>query len=108
MGFNYHRNSTFFDDVAPFALTSDGDKDSRIQANGYVKSGRLKLGGGWIGCHVNTASAAAPDVHSNLFYAGAQYFLSNDRRGRSGPIAAWRLQDRAGRGVLSASAFLRE
>lgn len=69
--------ANFFDGVAPFALTSNRDKDSRIQANGYVKFGRLKIGAGWIGRNVKTASAAVPDVRSNLFYAGAQYFVSD-------------------------------
>jgi predicted porin len=69
--------ANFYDGVAPFALTSSEDKDSRIQVNGYVKFGGLKLGAGWIGRKVKTASAAAPDVRSNLLYTGAQYFVSD-------------------------------
>jgi predicted porin len=69
--------ANFFDGVAPFTLGSDGDTDSRIQANGYVKFSGLKVGAGWIGRKVETASAAVPDVRSNLFYLGAQYSVSN-------------------------------
>jgi predicted porin len=69
--------ASFFDGVAPFTLTSADDKDERIQANGYVKFGGLKVGGGWIGRNVKTASASVPDVRSNLLYAGASYFVSD-------------------------------
>jgi predicted porin len=68
--------ANFFDGVAPFALVSADDKDERIQANGYVKSGALKVGGGWIGRKVEAASAPVPAVRSNLFYVGAQYLAS--------------------------------
>jgi predicted porin len=67
--------ANFFDGVAPFPLTS-GDKDARILANGYVKFAGLKVGAGWIGRDVETASAAAPDVRSNLFFIGAQYYVT--------------------------------
>lgn len=68
--------ASFFDGVAPFPLSSSDDKDKRVQANGYVKFGGLKVGGGWIGRTVTTASSAVPDVRSNLFYVGASSFVS--------------------------------
>jgi predicted porin len=66
----------FYDGVAPFALTSVGDTDVRIQANGYVKFGDLKIGGGWVGRRVETVDAAVLDVRSNLYYLGARYPVS--------------------------------
>ncbi|HEY4316331.1 MAG TPA: porin [Herbaspirillum sp.] len=68
--------ASFFDGVAPFTLSSADDRDERVQANGYVKFGGLKVGGGWIGRNVKTASAAVPDVRSNLFYVGASSFVT--------------------------------
>lgn len=68
--------ASFFDGVAPFALSSPDDKDTRVQANGYMKFGDLKIGGGWIGRTVKAASAAAPEVRSDLFYIGASSFVS--------------------------------
>jgi predicted porin len=65
--------ASFFDGVAPFALTDPGDKDVRMQLNGYVLAGTLKIGGGWLGRQVNTVAAALPNVHSNIFYLTASY-----------------------------------
>jgi predicted porin len=36
----------------------------------------LKVGAGWLGRHVETNAAAAPDVRSNLYFVGAQYFVT--------------------------------
>jgi predicted porin len=69
--------ANFFDGVAPQALASGDDYDARMQANGYLRFGRLKLGAGWIGRSVRTASPAMPDVRSHLVYAGAQYFITD-------------------------------
>ena len=37
-----------------FALTNPGDKDIRMQLNGYGAIGKLKIGGGWLGRRVET------------------------------------------------------
>jgi predicted porin len=68
--------ASFSDGVAPFPLTSSADKDVRIQANGYVKVANIRVGGGWLGRQVETVSTAVPDVHSNLFYLGAECFVT--------------------------------
>ncbi len=65
--------ASFFDGAAPFALTSEADKDSRMQVNGYAKLGGVKVGAGWVGRDVETVSPAIPDVRSNLFFVGASY-----------------------------------
>jgi hypothetical protein len=52
---------------------SSGDNDARIEANGYFKIGKLKLGGGWIGRRVESEGPVARNVHSDLAYVGAQY-----------------------------------
>jgi len=65
--------ANFFNGAAPFALTDPGDKDVRIQLNGYVFAGSLKIGGGWLGRRVNMVAASLPNVHSNLFYLTASY-----------------------------------
>lgn len=68
--------ASFFDGTAPFALTDPGDKDVRMQLNGYGHIGTVKFGGGWLGRRVETVSPATPDVGSNLFYLTAAYNLT--------------------------------
>jgi predicted porin len=68
--------ASFFDGIGTFPIASGADKDARIEANGYVRFGGLKLGAGWLGRHVETNSTAATDVRSNLYYVGAQYFVT--------------------------------
>jgi len=68
--------ANFFDGTAPFALSDPGDKDVRMQLNGYGHIGPVKLGGGWLGRRVETVSPATPDVRSNLFYLTAAYNLT--------------------------------
>jgi predicted porin len=68
--------ANFFDGTTPFALTASGDKDVRMQLNGYGHIGPVKIGAGWLGRHVETVSPATPDVRSNLFYLTAAYNLS--------------------------------
>jgi predicted porin len=65
--------ANLFDGAAPLALTNPGDKDVRIQLNGYVITGQLKIGGGWLGRRVNMVDASVPNVHSNIFYITAAY-----------------------------------
>jgi predicted porin len=68
--------ANFFDGVAPAALTSSGDKDARLVVNGYVKFSALKVIAGWLHRTVTTVSTQIPDVTSNLYFAGAQYFVT--------------------------------
>ncbi|MFM0341425.1 porin [Paraburkholderia fungorum] len=68
--------ANFFDGLGTFPIASGADKDTRIEANGYVWLAGLKLGAGWLGRLVETNSVAAPDVRSNLYYIGAQYFVT--------------------------------
>ncbi|MGX7006106.1 porin [Caballeronia sp. KNU42] len=65
--------ANFFDGAAPLPIGSSGNKDTRIQLNGYVKIGDIKIGSGWLGRRVETVSPAIPDVRSNIFYIGATY-----------------------------------
>jgi predicted porin len=65
--------ANLYDGTAPFALTQPGDKDVRMQLNGYGSIGPVKLGAGWLGRHVETVSPALPDVRSNLYYVTAAY-----------------------------------
>jgi predicted porin len=65
--------ANLFNGIAPFALTSEGDKDSRMLVSGYGTLGPVKVGAGWVGRHVQTVSPAVPDVRSNLLFVGASY-----------------------------------
>jgi predicted porin len=66
-------SANMFDGTPAFALTNPGDKDIRMQLNGYGAIGKLKIGGGWLGRRVETVSAATPDVRSDQFYLTAAY-----------------------------------
>jgi predicted porin len=68
--------ANFFDGAATFPLTSGADKDIRMQLNGWANLFGVKIGGGWVGRHVDTDSPATPNVHSNLFYLGAAYSIT--------------------------------
>ena len=68
--------ANLYDGTPPCALTDSGDKDVRMQLNGYGRIGPVKLGAGWLGRHVETVSPALPDVRSNLYYATASYGLT--------------------------------
>lgn len=68
--------ANFFNGLAPFGLTNEGDKDVRMLASGYAKLGHVKLGAGWLGRHVEIVSPAVPDVRSNLFFVGASYLIT--------------------------------
>jgi predicted porin len=68
--------ANFFDGAGSFPIVSGADKDTRIEANGYVRFAGLKVGAGWLGRHVETNSAAVANVRSNLYYLGAQYFVT--------------------------------
>jgi predicted porin len=68
--------ANFYDGTTPFALTDSGDKDVRMQLNGYGHIGPVKIGAGWLGRHVETVSPEIPDVRSNLFYVSAAYNLN--------------------------------
>jgi len=66
-------SANLFDGTPTFALTNPGDKDIRMQLNGYGAIGELKIGGGWLGRRVETVSAATPNVRSDQFYLTAAY-----------------------------------
>jgi predicted porin len=68
--------ANFFDGAGSFPIVSGADKDTRIEVNGYVRFAGLKVGAGWLGRHVETNSVAVANVRSNLYYLGAQYFLT--------------------------------
>ncbi|HXZ06996.1 MAG TPA: porin [Paraburkholderia sp.] len=67
--------ANFFDGIAPFPITSSADKDARLQANGYVNVAGVKVGGGWVGRRVESDGLGG-SVRSNLFYLGAQYYIT--------------------------------
>ncbi|WP_043284756.1 porin [Paraburkholderia oxyphila] len=68
--------ANFFDGVTPLPLTDSGDTDSRIQLNGYVQLGSVKVGGGWLGRRVDTVSSALPNVQSNLYYMTGSWYAT--------------------------------
>jgi predicted porin len=68
--------ANFFNGVAPIALTQSGDKDTRMQLNGYLKVGQFKFGGGWLGRFVDTEAPAVPDVRTNIYYLTGTYFVT--------------------------------
>ncbi|GAB7538163.1 porin [Burkholderia sp. 3C] len=70
--------ANFFDGVAPAALTAPGDVDARAQLTGYANLGPVKVGGGWLGRHVEFQGPAPSTVRSNLFYLTASYSLLPD------------------------------
>jgi predicted porin len=61
--------ANFFDGEAPVPTTSSGDKDARIEANGWAKLGSTRLGAGWISRTLKGPGVTG--VRANLFYAGA-------------------------------------
>jgi predicted porin len=68
--------ASFFNGNTPIPITNPGDKDVRLQANGWVKVSGLKVGAGWIGRNVVTSSVTVAGARSNLFYLGASYPLT--------------------------------
>ncbi|SAL63908.1 porin [Caballeronia arvi] len=68
--------ANFFDGVATTPLTSSGDKDTRIQANVYVSYAGAKVSGGWLGRWVEPGNDAVASVRSDIYYLGAQYFVT--------------------------------
>lgn len=67
--------ANFFNGIAPFPITASSDKDARVQANGYINVAGVKVGGGWVGRRVES-SGPGGSVRSNLFYLGAQYYVT--------------------------------
>ncbi|WP_084545002.1 porin [Derxia gummosa] len=60
--------ASFFNGAAPIGLGNAGDKDRRVSVSAWAKLGAVKVGGGWLGRHVD---AVAGDVRSNLWHLGA-------------------------------------
>lgn len=68
--------ANLYDGTPTFALTNPGDKDIRMQLNGYGQIGPVKIGGGWLGRRVETVSPTLPDVRSNQFYLTVSYYAT--------------------------------
>ena len=68
--------ANFFDGVAPTPLTDAADKDARTHVSAWAQYAGVKIGAGWLGRRVVTASPAVPNVRSNLFFVGASYFVT--------------------------------
>jgi predicted porin len=68
--------ANFFDGVATTPIPSSGDKDTRAQANAYVKFFGATISGGWLGRWVDPAAQAAASVKSSIFYLGASYLVT--------------------------------
>ncbi|SAL61068.1 porin [Caballeronia choica] len=68
--------ANFFNGNTPIPITNPGDKDVRLEANGWVKLQGVKIGAGWIGRNVVTSSVTVPGARSNLFYLGASYLVT--------------------------------
>jgi len=71
--------ASFFNGIPPFPIGSSVDKDTRVQANGYLQfgsDGALKFNGGWIGRHVTVDTQTVPGVSSNLYYMGVSYLFT--------------------------------
>ncbi|AIO34218.1 porin [Burkholderia pseudomultivorans] len=65
--------ANFYDGVAPVAFTQPGDKDVRMQLNGYGEFGAWRFGGGWLGRRVRLVSAQTPNVGYDQFYLTASW-----------------------------------
>ncbi|MBJ9963492.1 porin [Burkholderia seminalis] len=68
--------ANFFDGVATTTIPSSGDRDTRIQANAYVNYFGAKVSGGWLGRWVEPGNPAVASVRSDIYYLGAQYFVT--------------------------------
>ncbi|WP_186152830.1 porin [Burkholderia gladioli] len=68
--------ASFFDGVKPVSLGANGDRDDRAQLNGYLSVYGIRIGGGWIGRWVDTGASSGPNLHSNLFYLTANYYVT--------------------------------
>lgn len=65
--------ASFFNGAAPIVLTSASDEDRRITANGYVRFGALKLGAGWLGRKVSTATT---EVKQDTSWLQGEYAIT--------------------------------
>ncbi|PRX96398.1 porin [Paraburkholderia sp. BL25I1N1] len=60
--------ANFSDGVTPAPIPNSGDKDARIEANGWTQLGPARIGAGWIVRMVTGPSVTG--VRANLFYVG--------------------------------------
>jgi predicted porin len=68
--------ANFFDGVATTPIPSSGDKDSRAQANAYVKFFGATISGGWLGRWVDPGAQGLASVKSSIYYLGASYAVT--------------------------------
>ncbi|WP_414449667.1 porin [Burkholderia sp. 22PA0099] len=68
--------ANLFNGTAAIALTDSGDKDLRMQLNGYLKAGAFKLGAGWLGRRVEVAGPGLAGVRSDIFYVTGSYLAT--------------------------------
>lgn len=65
--------ANLYDGTPTFPLAQPGDKDVRMQLNGYGHVGALRFGGGWLGRRVRTVAPDARNVSADQFYLTASY-----------------------------------
>ncbi|WP_213309332.1 porin [Paraburkholderia sacchari] len=65
--------ASFFDGVASIPIINSADRDTRIQANAYVKFFGATVDAGWLGRWVEPSSQQIASVRSDLFFLGAHY-----------------------------------
>lgn len=92
--------ASFFNGAAPIAMTSASDEDRRMTANGYVRFGALKLGAGWLGREVKTATTKVDQdttyleseyvINSNWLVDGGVFHVSNSAQDRKANLYSLR------------------
>ncbi|MFM0283815.1 porin [Paraburkholderia sediminicola] len=65
-----------FNGLAPVAMADNGNRDSRLLVDGYLKFGKFMFGAVWINRHVEVDSVATSRIISNQFVLEAEYKLS--------------------------------
>ena len=68
--------ASLFNGLTPVALTSSGNRDSRLVLDGYAKVGKFTFGAVWLNRRVNSASTTTPTVTSNQYALEAEYQMS--------------------------------
>ncbi|MFM0079040.1 porin [Paraburkholderia sediminicola] len=65
-----------FNGIAPLAMTSSSNSDSRLVVDGYLKFEKFMFGAMWINRRVEVNSMSTPSVTSNQFVIEGQYKLT--------------------------------
>jgi predicted porin len=68
--------ASFFDGIPSVPITNSAAKDDRAQVSAYVTWGGAKLSAGWLGRQVIPDSPGLASVRSNLYFAGASYYIT--------------------------------